>query len=448
VIDIEKTGLPANLDAERAVLGAILDDESSFQQISAVLTVDDFSTEKHRRIFARMIDLHGSGNQIDIVTLASRLSDLKQLESAGGLTYISELNDGTGTIIGADNYIRIVKEKSVLRRYIVGQKALIDEALLNGDSREILDRAERFNRDLTADTIRDRRLMTPREIIEAAGGPDAFYADAYFRGIETPWRPVTRYITWKPKELTIIAARPSVGKTAAALQIAEHAAMNGMTVAFFSLEMSQDEILRRMHCSRARVDSNRVRRNEIQRDERMRLGRAIEEINGLSIRFDDSTGCTVPAIHAALRRLIAREDVGLVVIDYLQLMSAPGRHQNRTEAVSAISRGLKLAATDFNLPFIVLSQLTRACEHEGRRPQLSDLRESGSLEQDANNVLFLHLKEKNYGPVRPVELSIAKQRNGSVGTFDMLFHAVYCRLEEAAQEENHEYDHRALAVKS
>jgi replicative DNA helicase len=262
---------------------------------------------------------------------------------------------------------------------------------------------------------------------------------------------VNRYISWKPKELTILAARPSVGKTAAALQIAEHSALaSAKTVAVFSLEMSQSELLMRMYCSRAMVDSNRFRRGELDRSERDRLRRATVDINQLPIRYDDQTGCTVPAVHAALRRLAAREEIGLVVIDYLQLMSAPGRHGNRTEAVSEISRGLKLAATDFGVPFVVLSQLTRACEHEGRRPQLSDLRESGSLEQDANNVLFLHLKEKNYGPVRPVELSIAKQRNGSVGTFNMLFHAVYCRLEEEVPEEkqNASADFRSLAAKS
>jgi replicative DNA helicase len=446
VIDPLQTGLPVAPDAERAVLGGILSVDGLFPQVSAVLDREDFSLEKHRRIFSAMGMLHDAGNPIDLVTLAAQLDKVQQLHSVDGVAYLAGLCDAMASIMGVDAYLRIVKDKSILRRYILGHQELINEALLNGDSTEILDRAERFNRELSAETVKDRRLLTAGEIIAREGGVNTFHEAARSRGVPTPWAWLTRVLGgWRPMELTIIAARPSVGKTAAALQVAEKAAQCGLTVAFFSLEMSGQQLLRRLICSRAEVDSQSYRRNELNREERLRLVRATGEVEALPIRYDDQTGCTVPAMHAAIRRLTARENVGLVVIDYLQLMTAPGRHGNRTEAVSTISRGLKLATRDFAIPFVVLSQLTRANEHESRRPMLSDLRESGSIEQDADNVIFLHPKDREYKPVRPVELIIAKQRNGSIGMTDMTFCADVCRLREST-EEHEPVDYRSRAA--
>jgi replicative DNA helicase len=431
MIDVLKVGLPADVEAERAVLGAVLEDDSAFVHLTASLTPEDFNMEKHRTIFRRMQDLYGEGTRIDLVTLSSQLEKSGQLESVDGRTYIARLNDGMGSVFGIEHYLRIVKEKSILRRYILGHHSFIDEALLNGSSREILERAEQFNRHLTEESAGDTTFQNGAEIITASGGLDPFINEAKAAGIPTPWPRVTREIGWKSKELTILAGRPSVGKTAASLQIAEKAAVHGAPVAFFSLEMSKTELLRRMICARAMLDSNRLRRGEFTYDERTRYRIAAEELAEMPILYNDKSGCTVPAIHAALRRLSSKQRIGLVIVDYLQLMTAPGRTQNRTEEVSKISRGLKLAASELDVPFVVLSQLSRASDHEGRRPRLSDLRDSGSIEQDANNVIFLHSKEKvPYGLVRPVELSIQKQRNGSVGCFDMRFRADICRLEE------------------
>jgi replicative DNA helicase len=435
MIDPLQTGLPQAAEAEQSILGAAMEGEGLFQHISAVLDCEDFSLEKSRRIYLAMASLQEAGAPINLVTVVTRLKDSGHLGSVGGMHYLASLTDGLASVTGIDSHLRIVKDKSILRRYVLGHQKLIDEALLNGDSAEILGRAEKFNRDLSAESARDRRLLTAAEIIDMAGGIDAFHK-AVSPGIPTPWGWLTRNLGgWRPMELTILAARPSVGKTASALQIAETAGMHGISTAVFSLEMASKQLLDRMICSRAHVDSQKYRRRQLDREEWRRIGIATAEIAQLPIYYDDQTGCTVPAMHAAIRRLMASVEIGLVVIDYLQLMTAPGRHGNRTEAVSSISRGLKLATRDFGIPFIVLSQLTRSNEHDNRRPQLSDLRESGSIEQDADNVLFLHPKEKTFAHVRPVELIIGKQRNGDVGITEMVFMAQHVRLEETTDEE-------------
>jgi replicative DNA helicase len=446
MIDVLKTGLPANIESERIVLGFVFADDSLYPQAAAVLSADDFSVASHSRIFRVMAELYEGGSRIDPVTVGNHLNAAGKLQAVGGLEYLSKLVDPLTSILSVEPHLRIVKEKSILRRCIYSCQELIDQALLNGESSEIIDRAERVGRDLSAKAVGDRSLFSAGMIFAEVGGLDGFLELTRTQGIQTPWVSVNRYIGLRPKELTIVAARPAVGKTAAAMQIAEYAAQHGVGVAVFSLEMSRPELLMRMICSRAMVDSNRFRRNELDYGERQSIAAAAAQLNALPIWYDDQSACTVVAVQAALQRLRARHPIGLVVIDYLQLMTALGRHQNRTEQVSSISRGLKIAATEFNVPFVVLSQLTRASEHEGRRPQLSDLRDSGSLEQDANNVIFLHLKEKNYGQVRPIELIIAKQRNGPVGKFDMVFHANYCRLQESTDGDVEREDHRAFAA--
>ena len=428
-------GLPSSPEAESAILGAILRDDQMLRQVQAAIGEEDFEGEKHRRIYRAMLKLADGGYRVDLVTVTEILIAAQQLDSVGGMSYLGDLDDGLGSIMGIDTWLRIVKDKSILRRYVLGHQRLIDEALMYGDTAEVLERAERFNRELAVESTGGHQLLSAGEIIREQGGIDQFFESVQTQGIPAPWPRVNYFIGWRKKELTLIAARPAVGKTAVALQIAHHAAKHGTAVALFSLEMAAAELLFRLICTLAHVDSHRYRRGQCDSEELRRLATATGEVNDLPIRFDDHTGCTVPALYSSLRRLSAREPVGLVIIDYLQLMSA-GRRQNRNEEVSTISRGLKLLATDFDIPLIVLSQLTRGPEHEGRRPRLSDLRDSGSLEQDANNVIFLHAKDKNYGACRAIELIIAKQRNGRVGQCNMIFRADICRLEEELPEEN------------
>lgn len=431
--------LPVDVDAERALLGAILAEPDAFGRISASIDARDFSLEQHRRIFGAMGDVYSAGSVTDLVTVAGRLNDTKRIESIGGLSYLAGLDNAIGQIFGTDDYCKRVKEKSILRRAILSMTKAITEMQQNGDSREVLEQAERTIRQLSSETSRDLRLRTAGEIIAAHGGMDSFMRDTA-ASVRTPWARLNRVLGggFRDEELIILGARPSVGKTAAALQFAEAAAGDGVVAPVFSLEMGAKPLLHRMACSRSRVDSNAMRTGNLRPDQRMAFMRAMSEIDAMPLYFDDTTSCTVSAIHAAIRRLNAVRPVGFVVIDYLQLMEAPGRHENRNQSVSAVSRGLKLAAMDLGIPFLVLSQLNRP-EKEGgtvttRAPILQDLRESGSIEQDADIVLFLHRKKQDYGDIRAVDLIVAKQRNGPLDTIPMNFYSSYTRLEEQIDE--------------
>lgn len=427
--------LPSDQDAERALLGAILAEPDAFGRISASVDADDFSVEKHRRIFVAMSDVYRGGSVTDLVTVAGKLRDGKNLEAIGGSSYLAGLDGAIGAIFGTDDYCKRVKEKSILRRAIVAMTKAVAEMQQNGDSREVLERAERMIRDLSSETSRDRRLKTAGEIVTEYGGLDAFMQNAK-ASVPTPWGTLNNIFGGglRNGELVILGARPSVGKTAAALQFAESAGSHGIVTAVYSLEMGSKPLLQRMACGRARIDSNSLRLGCLHAKDRTAFNRAMSEIAGMPIYFDDTAACTVAAIHSSLRRLTAFQPVGFVVIDYLQLIDTPGKFENRTQAVSAVSRGLKLAAMDFDIPFLVLSQLKRMGETDEREPQLSDLRESGSIEQDADIVMFLHAKKQEYGDIRDTKLIVGKQRNGPIGYMPMNFFRSSTRLEEQIDE--------------
>src|SRR5437762_4653867 len=439
-------GLPANLDAERFVLGSILLDDSYFIQTAGALEVDDFSVEKHRRIFARMAEIHERNERIDRVTLANELMTRGQLEACDGLSYLVSLDDGLPQTFNIESYIRIVKDKAILRKIIFASQALMNRCLAAADEpSQILAGAEETLLKLGESQVKSG-LMGPAQIInEYQGGLNTFLDPSKrVKGISTGFAKLDEMTSGlHAGELVILAARPSMGKTALALNIAHHvAAKLDKAVAVFSLEMSKESLLTRMLCAGARVDSQRFRAGYLNSEERQRLQVAASQLVRAPLFIDDTAGANLMDMHAKLRRLQAerKQEAGLVVVGYLQLMNGRGRVGTRNRAVSAISRGFKLLAKELNVPMLVLSQLSRAPEtRQGdHRPQLSDLRESGSIEQDADLVAFI-FREEVYKRDREdlrglAELLVSKQRNGPIGKVDLVFLHHLTKFENRAED--------------
>ena len=437
-------GLPANLEAERLVLGSIMLNDSLYIQAAGTLDPGDFTLEKHRIIFKRMGELHERGESIDRVTVANELLRFSELEACDGLSYLVSLDDGLPQILNLDSYIRIVKDKSTLRRIIFTSQQLMNRCLVGEeDPQEILAGAEETLLKLGEERA-TAGLANPRQILESyEGGINAFLDPSKrLQGIGTGFYKLDEMTGGlHGGELFILAARPSMGKTALALNIAHHVATKSQqAVAVFSLEMSKESLLTRMVCAAARVDSQRFRAGYLTADERRKLNAALAELVEAPLYIDDTAGVHLMDIHAKLRRLQSERKLGLVVIDYLQLMSGRGRFENRNQEISTISRGLKLLAKELNVPMMVLSQLSRAPEtRQGdHRPQLSDLRESGSIEQDADLVAFI-FREEVYKRDREdlrglAELIMAKQRNGPVGKIDLVFLHALTKFENRAED--------------
>jgi replicative DNA helicase len=424
-------GLPVNVDAERLLLGSVLLDEACYLQVAGQIVTEDFSLEKHRRIFQRMADIHDRGERIDRVTVANELMRNNQLESVDGLSYLVSLDDGLPQVTNLDSYIRIVKEKSVLRRIIFTAQKVIDKAVLAQDGADQLlaSASEDFLK--LGESRASNALASPAEIIDNyEGGLNAFLDPSKrLSGISTGFLKLDEKTGgFHSGELIILAGRPAMGKTALALNMAYHIATKArQPVAIFSLEMSKESLLTRMLCAAARVDSQKFRAGFLNANERRMLQVAASELVEAPIYVDDTASVNLMDVHAKLRRMQAEHGLGLAVIDYLQLMSGRGRFENRVQEVSSLSRGLKLMSKELKIPILVLSQLSRAPEtRQGdHRPQLSDLRESGSIEQDADLVAFI-FREEVYKPDRTdlrglAELILAKQRNGPTGKINLVF---------------------------
>ncbi len=439
-------GLPANQEAERFVLGAILMDDSAFISVAGGLDADDFSLESHRRIFTRMLDLNSRAEKIDRVTLANELMRYNQLESVGGLTYLISLDDGLPQIYNLESYMRIVKEKSLLRRMIMSAQATIDKCLMGEEPADQILAATEESLLKLGEAQTTTTLVSPRQVIEGfEGGINAFLDPSKrIKGTTTGYLKLDELTGgFRPGELVILAARPAMGKTALALNIGQHVAMNprgSRAVAVFSLEMSNESLLTRMICAQARVDQTKFREGYLNADERRRLQMGTAELVEAPIFIDDSAGSNLMDIHAKLRRLQAEQDLALVVVDYLQLMSVRGKSENRTQEISTLSRGLKLLSKELKVPFLVLSQLSRAPEQRpgDHRPQLSDLRESGSIEQDADMVMFVfreeYYKRDDESLRGKAEIILAKQRNGPTGTAKVAFLHQYTKFENLMED--------------
>jgi replicative DNA helicase len=438
-------GLPANLDAERTILGAILLDNAAHAEAAEKLGDDDFSLDSHRRIFLRMTELMNSQRAVDIVTLAEELARYKEVEAVGGVAYLASLTEGLPRRPVIEEYIRIVKDKSLLRKLMGICSAAIARAADQSETAlEVLGDAEARLLEVSEKGI--ARGLEPLDQIVAGsfGSIDNLYQNRHdVTGLKTEFKELdSRTCGLQRGELIIIAARPSMGKTALAINIAQNAAViNGKTVAVFSLEMSKESLLRRMLASEAWVDQQKLQKGFISGEDRAKLQSALGRLVESHLFIDDSAGISLAEMRAKARRLKQNaKGIDLVVVDYLQLMSATPtsaggkRYENRTQEVSAISRGLKALAKELNGPVLALSQLSRNSERRGedKRPMLSDLRESGSIEQDADVVAFIH-REAYYNRDEEMaeadkaksEIIIAKQRNGPTGTVYLHFIARY-----------------------
>lgn len=428
--------LPASIEAEKTILGSILLDNHSCNEAAETLLPDDFYLDGHRKIYTAMLALNETGRPIDLITLTEELYRKKEVESVGGAAYISSLIDGVPHLPSIGQYITIVKDKALLRGLVQAANLAIAEALEQADpAEEILDRAETQIFGLADRRIRQGFATIPQIVQQNFGTIDKLIDRGHrITGLETHFYDFDQLTSGlQRKDLVIVAARPSMGKTALAMNIAENAAvMEKRVVAIFSLEMSKESLLQRMLCSQARVDSHRLRTGFTSREDKSKLLAALDALGQAPIFIDDTPGISLTELRAKSRRLMQTQGrLDLIVVDYLQLISGSPvggrRFENRTQEVSAISRGLKALAKELNVPVMALSQLSRAPETRGNasRPQLSDLRESGAIEQDADLVAFLY-REEYYKPDDPelegkAELIIAKQRNGPVDTIRLAF---------------------------
>ncbi|MCD1261824.1 replicative DNA helicase [Paenibacillus athensensis] len=420
---------PQNIEAEQAVLGAILLNGEALITAMERVTSDDFYRGSHQRIFEAMVELAEEDEPVDLITLTSRLANKQQLEDVGGVTYLSELANAVPTAANVDYYAAIVEEKSMLRRLIRtatqivsnGYASADDIGLLLSDAEQRIMEISQRRSSTGFVSIRDV-LMDVFERVEflyshkggSTGIPSGFVdLDKMTSGFQR-------------SDLIIVAARPSVGKTAFALNIAQNVGVRAKeTVAIFSLEMGAAQLVQRMVCAEANVDANRMRTGFLEGDDWEKLTMAIGALSEAQIYIDDSPSITVADIRAKCRRLQQERGLGMILIDYLQLIHGRGKGDNRQQEVSEISRTLKQIARELNVPVIALSQLSRGVEQrQDKRPMMSDLRESGSIEQDADIVAFLYRDDyydKESEKKNIIEIIIAKQRNGPVGTVELAF---------------------------
>jgi replicative DNA helicase len=437
--------LPENVAAERSILGAILLDNLAYSQAAEHLTSDDFSLDSHRRIYSRMVDLSESSRPIDLITLVEELDRHKELEAIGDVAYVSGLLDGVPDRPSIEHYVRIVRDKALLRGLIHAANSAIARASEQSDPAEdVLNEAEAAIFQLSEKRIGRGFLGIPEIVKESFGSVDALLKRGQrVTGLETHYTDLDEMTSGLQKaDLVIIAARPSMGKTAFAMNIAENVAVMGQkVVGVFSLEMSREALLLRLLCSQARVDSHKMRTGSLWKEDEAKVMHAMEQLAHAPIFIDDTPGISLSEMRAKCRRLQQSQGrIDLIVVDYLQLMSGGSkRYENRTQEVSAISRGLKALAKEMSVPVIALSQLSRAPESRGEghhRPQLADLRESGSIEQDADIVAFI-FREEVYNHDDPelqgrAEIIIAKQRNGPTGRVQMAFIKNSTRFETLA----------------
>jgi replicative DNA helicase len=435
--------LPNNLEAERSILGAILLDNNALNTAIEALKAEDFFLTQHRHVFQQMITLGEAQQAIDLVTLTEELHRVGELEAAGGAPYLASLIDGVARVSNVEHYARIVKEKAMLRNLIhathnIQQRAF--EAEEGADA--ILDGAESSIFALAEDRVKAGLLPIKEIVRENFDRLEKIFREGKsITGISTGYGELDKLLSGlQPSELIILAARPSQGKTALALNLAENIAIRGgLPVAVFSLEMSKESLLQRLVASVAQVDAHKFRSGHLSREDWKRMTEALSTISSSPLWVDDAGSTSVLEIGAKARRLKRDKGLSLLVVDYLQLITGRGRFHSCQEEVASISRGLKGLAKELQIPVLVLSQLTRAPERDERGPQLSDLRESGAIEQDADVVMFIYRPDFFNLNATPEErdmadILIAKQRNGPTDKVKFVFRSRLTRFEEAAPD--------------
>jgi replicative DNA helicase len=436
--------LPNYLLAEKTLLGVVIqNNEALVKAMEKGLRPDDFFLPEHQNVFAAMLHLDEQRAPIDSVTLADALNKLGKLESSGGHAYISQLGDGIPRAMNVEHYVQIIRDKAVLRELIHKAEAIQDRAFgADGSADEILDQAETWIFQLAEQRIRAGFIGIKQLVSENFSRLEKIFTEGRrVTGLPTGYSLLDNQTSGlQPSEMIILAARPSMGKTALALNIAENVALHyKQPVAIFSLEMSKESLLQRFIGSQSRVDSHRFRTGQLKFEDWQKIVGGLAVLGDAPLWIDDSASSTVLEMSAKARRLKKDKGLSLVIVDYLQLITAHGRFGNRTEEVSYISRALKGMAKELQVPVLVLSQLTRAPAREERDPQLADLRESGAIEQDADVVMFIN-RPHFYKADAPeedrakTELIIAKQRNGPTGKLNFVFLSRHTRFEQAAPD--------------
>ncbi|MCS7463089.1 replicative DNA helicase [Paenibacillus doosanensis] len=420
---------PQNLEAEQAVLGAILLDSDSLVTAMERITSEDFYRTSHQRIFESMIELAEENEPIDLVTLTAKLQNKQQLEEIGGIKYLSELANAVPTAANIDYYSQIVEEKSMLRRLIRAATNIVTDGYASSDDvGDLLSDAEKRILEISQRRSSTGFVYIRDVLMEVFDKVEFLYNNkGGTTGIKSGFHDLDKMTSgFQRSDLIIVAARPSVGKTAFALNIAQNVGVREKeTVAIFSLEMGAAQLVNRMICAEANVDAGRMRTGFLEPDDWEKLTMAIGALSEANIYIDDSPSVTVADIRAKCRRLKQEKGLGMILIDYLQLIHGRGKGDNRQQEVSEISRTLKQIARELDVPVIALSQLSRGVEQrQDKRPMMSDLRESGSIEQDADIVAFLYRDDyydKESEKKNIIEIIIAKQRNGPVGTVELAF---------------------------
>ena len=435
---------PQNIEAEQSVLGAMLIKKEAITQAQELLRPDDFYREAHRIVFETMLELAGDNEAVDLVTLTEALRKKEMLEKVGGISFITALANYVPTAANIVYHAQIVKEKSELRHLIDAATEIASAAYeATDDVKDIMDDAEKKILAVAANQTGGAFEPIRNIVIDTVGRVETLYENqGGLTGISTGFRDLDRDTSGLQKsDLILVAARPSMGKTAFTLNIATYAAMHGHTVAFFSLEMSKEQLVQRMLCSEGGIDSQRLRTGQLEDADWDRLINTADRVSKASIYIDDTAGINVMDLRSKARRLKAEHGLDLIVIDYLQLMQGRARSSsdNRQQEISEISRSLKALARELDVPVVALSQLSRSVESRTvKKPMLSDLRESGSLEQDADIVMFLY-REDYYDQETErkniTEVIIAKHRNGPIGTIELFFQKEFTKFRDLSHME-------------
>jgi len=432
---------PQNISAEQAALGSMLLQEEAILHSIDILKPEDFYQKSHQIIFQCILDLFEKSRGVDLVTLTEELNRKNLLEKIGGVTYLTNLINSVPTAANIEYYSKIIEEKSILRHLINNTTKIISMAYEEKeDAKILLDKAEHLIFEISDRNIR-QSFVPIKEIIQDSYEKieDLYHREEFITGVPSGYEELDDITTgFQPSELIVVAGRPGMGKTAFCMNIAQYVSIyKNIPVAIFSLEMSKSQLVQRMLCSEARLDSHNLRKGRLVEADWAPLSMAAGRLSSSSIFIDDTAGISCLEIRAKARRLKAQCNLGLVIVDYLQLMQTAGRIENRQQEISEISRSLKSLARELNVPVVAVSQLSRAVEQRiERRPRLSDLRESGAIEQDADLVIFIY-REEYYRPKTEkkgiAEIIISKQRNGPTGKVELTFIKEYAKFENLSR---------------
>jgi replicative DNA helicase len=439
---------PQNLEAESSVLGGILLENEAINLVLELLRAEDFYRESHRKIFRAMIELSDRTEPVDVITLSECLKNRGELEAVGGSAYLASLNDFVPTAANIAYYARIVREKSILRHLIHAATEVATKGYdATSNVEELLDSAEKAIFDITEQRIKGSFVKVGDMMKDSIKMVEKlFERKTMITGVPTGFKDFdAKTAGLQPADLIIVAARPGMGKTAFSLNIAARAAFSGYGVAVFSLEMAKEQLALRLLCSEARVDNARVRTGYLSDRDFPKLATAAGKLHDALIYIDDTPAISVLELRAKARRLARDRDkkLGLIIVDYLQLMRGTGAAQNREQEISEISRSLKALAKELNVPVMAISQLNRRVEDRNdKTPQLSDLRESGAIEQDADVIAFIY-REAAYNPKsddNTATITIAKQRNGPTGDLSLTFLREFTRFEDYTGRDEEFYE--------